>query len=86
MPIMDLRKKAQVTIPKELVEKLGLEEGDKLEITEHDGVLQIVPVAVYPRKYVDSLKSEIEKTKKELAEGKTPLFDNIDEAFRQLNS
>ncbi|SFH07422.1 looped-hinge helix DNA binding domain-containing protein, AbrB family [Desulfotomaculum arcticum] len=44
--ITELRKKSQITIPKELVSKLGLKEGDKLEITEKDGVIQIMPVVI----------------------------------------
>ena len=48
-----LRPKSQITIPKELVDKLGLSEGDKLEISERDGVICIMPVAVYPKKYLD---------------------------------
>ncbi|HHX93385.1 MAG TPA: AbrB/MazE/SpoVT family DNA-binding domain-containing protein, partial [Clostridiales bacterium] len=34
--LAELRPKSQITIPKELVEKLGLSEGDKLEIYEKD--------------------------------------------------
>ena len=47
--ITELRKKSQITIPKELVLELGLKEGDKLEIVEKDGIIQIIPVAVYPK-------------------------------------
>ena len=32
--LAELRKKAQVTIPKELVDKLGLPEGDKFDVFE----------------------------------------------------
>ena len=33
----ELRQKAQVTIPREIIVKLGLSEGDKLDIFEKDG-------------------------------------------------
>ena len=39
--------------------KMGLREGDKLEIVEKDGVIELMPVAVYPKKYLDELRSEI---------------------------
>jgi AbrB family looped-hinge helix DNA binding protein len=82
--LAELRPKSQITIPKELVEKLGLSEGDKLEIFEKDGVICIMPVSVYPKKYLDELKDEIEETKAKLASGKQPVFDNIDALFTKL--
>lgn len=82
--LAELRPKSQITIPKELVEKLGLSEGDKLEIYEKDGVICIMPVSVYPKKYLDKLKDEIEETKAKIASGKQPVFDNIDALFTKL--
>jgi AbrB family looped-hinge helix DNA binding protein len=82
--LAELRPKSQITIPKELVEKLGLSEGDKLEIYEKDGVICIMPVSVYPKKYLDELKGEIEETKAKIASGKQPVFDNIDALFAKL--
>ena len=37
--LAELRQKSQITIPKEIVEKLGLSEGDKLDIRELDGTI-----------------------------------------------
>ena len=82
--LAELRPKSQITIPKELVEKLGLSEGDKLEIYEKDGVICIMPVSVYPKKYLNELKDEIEETKAKIASGKQPVFDNIDALFKKL--
>lgn len=64
-PIIELRQKAQITIPKGIVKKLNLNEGDKLEIYEKDGEIRIVPVAVYPISYVDELEKEIERLRKD---------------------
>lgn len=61
--IMELRKKVQLTIPNELILSLGLKEGDKLEVIEKNGIIQIIPVAIYPKKYVEELKMEIEGIK-----------------------
>ncbi len=47
--LTELRAKSQITIPKELVTKLGIKEGDKLEIIEKNGVIQMIPVVVYPK-------------------------------------
>ena len=51
--LAELRQKSQITIPKEIVEQLGLNEGDKLEIYVQDGMICIMPVAVYPKKYLE---------------------------------
>ena len=39
--LTELRTKSQITIPKDIVARLGLHEGDKLEIVEKDGTIQI---------------------------------------------
>lgn len=63
--ITELRQKSQITIPKGIVRKLNLNEGDKLEIFEQDGVIHIVPVAVYPVGYIEGLEREIERLRKD---------------------
>ncbi len=82
--LAELRAKSQITIPKELVDKLGLSEGDKLEIYEQDGLICIMPVVVYPKKYLDELREEIETTKTKIASGEQGVFDNIDALFAKL--
>lgn len=84
--LTELRKKSQITIPKEIIEKLGLSEGDKLEITEKDGAIYITPVVVYPKEYIEDLQEEITEIKRKIKAGKQPLFDNLDEIFEQLDS
>ncbi len=84
--ITELRKKSQITIPKELVLELGLKEGDKLDIVEKDGIIQIIPVVVYPKKYLDELKEEINDIKRKIEIGKQPVFDNVDDLFKQLDA
>jgi len=79
-----LRAKSQITIPKEFVDQLGLSEGDKLDITEKNGMICIMPVVVYPKKYLDELRKEIEETKENVITGKQPVFDNIDVLFAKL--
>jgi AbrB family looped-hinge helix DNA binding protein len=83
--LTELRTKSQITIPKDIVARLGLHEGDKLEIVEKDGTIQIMPVAVYPKKYLDELRSEINETKAKIAAGEQPVFDTVDELFEMLD-
>ena len=82
--LAELRTKSQITIPKEIVSKLGLSEGDKLEIYENDGMIYIMPVVVYPKKYVDSLRREVEQVKEDIKIGAKPTFSSIDSLFEKL--
>ena len=82
--LAELRAKSQITIPKDLVAKLGLSEGDKLNIYEKDGLICIMPIAVYPKKYIDELRQEIKETKTKIASGEHPVFDNVDALFEKL--
>ena len=82
--LAELRAKSQITIPKEFVDRLGLSEGDKLDIFESNGMLCIMPVVVYPKKYLAELKEEIKLTKARIASGEQVVFDNVDALFAKL--
>lgn len=82
--LAELRQKSQITIPKEIVEKLGLSEGDKLDIRELDGTIYLLPVVVYPKKYLQELQEEIAEVKEKLVAGEQPVFDSVDALFQYL--
>ena len=82
----NLRQKSQITIPKEIITKLGLSEGDKLDIIEQDGTIRMIPVVVYPKKYLDELRAEIDQAKAKIASGEQPVFDSVDALFAKLES
>ena len=84
--LAELRQKSQITIPKELIVKLGLSEGDKLDVFEKDGTICMMPVAVYPKKYLDELRDEINDAKAKIASGEQPVFDNVDALFAKLET
>ena len=84
--LAELRQKSQITIPKELIAKLGLSEGDKLDVFEKDGTICMMPVAVYPKKYLDELRDEINDAKAKIASGERPVFDNVDALFAKLEA
>ena len=83
--LTELRTKSQITIPKDIVNHLGLAEGDKLEVRGHNGVIQIIPVAVYPKRYLEELRSEIDEAKAKVAAGEQPTFDSVDALFEMLD-
>ena len=45
--IIELRKKSQITLPKEIVKNLNLQEGDRFEVSIENGSIKLEPVAVY---------------------------------------
>lgn len=84
--LTELRQKSQITIPKEIIVKLGLSEGDKLDNFEKDGSICIMPVAVYPKKYLNELREEIKDVKAKIASGKQPVFDSVEALFDKLEA
>lgn len=82
--LAELRERSQVTIPKEIIKKMGLVVGDKLDVFERDGSIYLVPVVVYPKKYLMKLREEIEETKAKVAIGEHPIFDNIEASIADL--
>ncbi|MBR4465762.1 AbrB/MazE/SpoVT family DNA-binding domain-containing protein [bacterium] len=79
------KQKSQITIPKDIVNKLGLSEGDEIDISEKNGVIYMIPVSVYPKKYVDGLKKEVGEIKEKIASGKKPVFDDLDALLEKLD-
>ena len=84
--LAELRQKSQITIPKEIIVKLGLSEGDKLDIFEQDGTICMLPVVVYPKKYLDELRGELSEVKAQIASGEQPVFDSVDALFAKLEA
>ena len=84
--LAELRTKSQITIPKEIVNSLGLSKGDKLEICEKDGMICLMPVTVYPKKYIDDLRNEISALKSQVESGNRPVFDSVDALFNGLEN
>jgi hypothetical protein len=63
-----------------------LSEGDKLDIFEQDGTICMMPVVVYPKKYLDELRGEIDEAKAKIASGEQPVFDSVDALFAKLEA
>lgn len=84
--LIELRGKPEITLPMELVARLGLKEGDKLEVTEKDGVIQLIPVVVYPKKLVDKLKMEFGDAKVKITAASQPVFNNIDSLLDKMEN
>lgn len=75
--LVELKQKSQVTIPAELVKKMKLKTGDKLEIEEQEGRLVITPVVIIPREqlwyYSKEWQKDEFKAEQQIREGKVSL-------------
>jgi len=86
--LVEFKQKSQVTIPSELVKKLKLKPGDKLEIEEKDGCLIITPVEVVSRSqmwfYSREWQANEQKVEQQIREGQVKMAKSKDELFKDL--
>lgn len=83
--LVELKAKSQVTIPKDIVNSLNLNQGDQFEIVEENGKIILIPVAVYPEHVINQLKESVIELKESIKNGEQPLFDNLDSLFEELD-
>ena len=81
--IIELRKKSQITLPKEIVKNLNLREGDKFEVSIENGIIKLEPVAVYSKEYILKLAEEI-KVLREDGKFEYNTFNNVDDLLKSL--
>lgn len=82
--LVELKAKSQVTIPKDIVSSLNLNQGDQFEIVEENGKIILIPVAVYPEHVISQLKESVNEIKESIKKGEQPIFDNLDSLFEEL--
>lgn len=82
--IIDLRKKSQITIPKEIVDELNLQEGDHLEISAKEGAIIIEPVAVYSKSYIKKLEDTVMRLNEEPTKYNVGPFKSVEDAINYL--
>lgn len=82
--IAELRGKGQITIPKEIVKTLALSKGDKFEVFEKNGAIMLMPVVIYPKNYINDLKSEFNEAINKYKAGEIDSFDSLDDIFNSL--
>lgn len=83
--LVELKAKSQVTIPKDIVNSMDLNQGDQFEVIEDNGKIILIPVAIYPEHVIKNLKSELEEIKESIKSGNQPIFDSIDSLFEELD-
>ncbi len=86
--LVEINHKSQVTIPVELLKKMNLKTGDKLEIEEHEARLVITSVVVIPREQIWYYSKEWQKdeteAQRQIREGRVKLAASKDELYAGL--
>ena len=80
--LAELRGRSQITIPAEIIKKLGISEGDKFDITEKDGGIFLCPVVVYPKDKIAKLAKLIKDSEIEIS--KQEAFDSVDDMLADM--
>ena len=83
--LVELKAKSQVTIPKDIVNSMDLNQGDQFEVMEDNGKIILTPVAIYPEHIIKNLKAQVNEIKESIKNGEQPIFDFIDSLFEELD-
>lgn len=82
--LVEMRSRSQITIPNEIVKKLGISEGDKFEVIEKDGGIFLCPVVIYPKLEMARMAMLIKEAEAEQQAGETKTYSDIDKMFKQM--
>lgn len=79
--LAEIRGRSQITIPAEIIKKLGISEGDKFEVMERDGGIFLCPVVVYPKEKIEKLAKLV---KESAAEVDSKTFESVEDMFADM--
>ena len=80
--LAEIRGRSQVTIPAEIVKKLGIAEGDMFDITEKDGGIFMCPVVIYPKDKITKVAKIVKDAEEETA--KQTAFESVEDMFADM--
>ncbi len=83
--LAELKDKSQVTIPKTIINELGLERGDMFDVVVENGSVVFVPVVVYPKAKAEELEALAAAARKSAAHGKAVVYDDVEELISDLH-
>ncbi len=77
--LAEISGRSRITIPSEIIQKLGISEGDKFEITEKDGGIFLCPVVICPKDKI----TKILKNSENDAKTRTA-FESVEDMFSDM--
>lgn len=82
--LAEIRDKAQITIPTQILKEAGLKKGEKVDFRVRDGVIEMVPVVVTPKKDMEELLAIVAETRADYKAGRLKAYDTVDEGLRDI--
>lgn len=83
--LAELKDKSQVTIPKSIVNELGLARGDMFDIVVNNGTVVLVPVVVYPKAKAERLEALAKVARASAAAGDAEVYDDVEDLIADLH-
>lgn len=80
--LAEIRGRSQITIPAEIIKKLGIAEGDKFEVMEKDGGIFLCPVVVYPKDKMTKIAKIIKESEADNVMSGT--FERVEDLFADM--
>ena len=80
--LAEIRGRSQITIPAEIIKKLGISEGDKFDVVERDGGIFLCPVVVYPKEKVTQIAKLIKDSEADIADQEA--FESVEALFADM--
>ena len=89
MPLVQVREKAQITLPSKIRKALGIKEGDYLEAEVEDNKIVLIPKILVDKAEAVTLSKKGEKMLKEALEdvkkGNVKKFKNVEQLIDDLH-
>lgn len=80
--LAEIRGRSQITIPADIIKKLGISEGDKFEGMERDGGIFLCPVVVYPKDKIEKLAKFVKESSADADNQRS--FESVEEMFQDM--
>ena len=80
--LAEIRGRSQITIPAEIIKRLGISEGDKFDIMERDGGIFLCPVVVYPKDKIAKIAKIIKESEADIKTQKA--FESVEDMFADM--
>ena len=78
--LVEMRAQSQITLPNEIIKKLGISEGDKFEVVERDGGVFLCPVVEYSKAKLE----QIAKIIKDHENYPSAVFETVEDMFKDI--
>jgi len=88
--LIQVREKAQITLPAKVRKAFGVKQGDYLEVKMAKKGILLSPKAIFDKipsvELSKTEEKELKKALKEVKQGKTKEFKNVEELIKDLDS